>query len=234
MYFGFFPLSIAFCIFLLIRIKERMKETILVVLLLLSPLLWLAVVHPLYLHLKQNVLPPTEKMIHAYLHRGAGGHIHDRYLNTWRLPSVVYHKRDKQLDIHIRFRSEPYNEWFFEENANAKNRAGYIDPHASEIFTPDLFVTQLREYYTCVSALPEVTTVPRTIWIYGYYDDKLVALNRYAWRNGEYCFVGSVYALSLIVQGEKWYLKVDAPMAEPEVIAIGESNRAWLKNIPFW
>lgn len=162
-------------------------------------------------------------MVRSFIQRGAQIGIEDHNINLSD-PFIFYHNKVKQLDIHIRFQSEQFLDWFFNQGNS---------PYENEKYGPEVFVKYLQKYYVFPEELSEITVVPKKINLYGYWDNSLIAINHFTLINGSYRMNNSDSQLYLAVDGTEWYLEYSLNNSNHR-ISIMQDNRLPFFKKSFW
>ncbi|QMV42387.1 hypothetical protein [Cohnella cholangitidis] len=143
--------------------KKWLSETRIVACLLLIPLIWAFLGSLLVAEVKHRIIPPNEAAVRDFIHRGGNAYIDEDFLNMSE--KIVHYRRSgKILELHARFQSHPFLEWFLGKTAHLTN----------EPLGPDDFISYVRRYYIFPEGLSSVTVVPKQIVLYGYWDNTLI------------------------------------------------------------
>lgn len=191
-FYGAFPAFFIMSVALLFDRKKWISEVTVVVVLLQLPVTWTYIGQPFVAELKHRVQAPSESDIYSFIRSGAGFGIEDEYMGY----RSVYNKETKKLELEIHFHSKRLMSEFTEPDS----------PIDREDYSPERFVTYLRDYYIFPEALSKVTVVPKEIILYGYWDDTLIAENHFTLTNGTYRLSDSS-PLRLMVADGLWSLE---------------------------
>ncbi len=187
----FFALSIT----LFFRSSQWFSEQRIVACILLIPFLWTFLGYQLVQEAKLRFIPPSDSTIRSFVHRGAEIGLEDQHIDMSNL-AVDYNRKEKILDIHIRFQSRPFSDWFYD----------FDSPFTYNPVGPDDFIEYVRKYFVFPEQLSSVTIVPKQITLYGYWDDTLIVINHFVLLDGKYKLNKSDIPLRINVQDWKWYL----------------------------
>lgn len=194
-YFGSLPVFILLAVTLFNRSKRWLSEARIVAVLLIIPFIWVFIGQQFVDQAKLRIFPPTEDRIRSFLHRGAGSGVEDRHIDK-NEPIAFYNKKTKQLDIHVRFQSEAFLDWFFNKT---------FTQHKT--FEPEQFVGYLRKYYVFPEKISEITLVPKKIFLYGYWDNTQIVENHFTLIENSYRMDPPHSQLKLVIHEGDWYLE---------------------------
>ncbi|WEK54362.1 MAG: hypothetical protein P0Y55_17790 [Candidatus Cohnella colombiensis] len=195
-YFGSLIIFLALSFTLFQRSKRWFSEQRIVACILLIPLLWVFVGYRLVQEAELRIFPPSESTIQSFVQRGAGIGLEYQHIDMSNL-AVDYHRKGRILDIHVRFQSHHFSEWFYD----------FDSPFTDEPVGPDDFIEYVRRYFVFPEQLSSVTIVPKQITLYGYWDGTLIAINHFVLLDGKYKLDKFDIPLRIIVQDWKWYLE---------------------------
>jgi hypothetical protein len=194
LYLAFIPLSFIYSIYLLKKSKKWLSEERIAAILFLLPMLFIVMQPYIQKEIRIHTTVPTDSLVKSFIENKNAGR---PTIFDMSVPIIKYHDDDKVMELYIRIIPEKYIDYYENpHNEFALERNNIANP----------FMNRLSlKYIDLPSEIGEVTKVPKTIIVYGYWGENLI-LKAYFKRGWSGYKVTEPYPnLSLVGSKEKWY-----------------------------